>query len=184
MKKQNDSLVSLTKILSDGNFHNGNELGEKLGITRSAVWKGIKKLKTYGVTINSTRGKGYYLADDLILYERAEILKQLTLSKQLMPQLDLKIFASIPSTNDYLKEINLPAKIAICLAEQQTNGRGRFSRHWYSPFGQNVYLSIGLNFSKDIGDLMGVSLVVGLAVLKAIKAYGIEEKIYIKWPKG
>ncbi len=182
MKKQNNNLVELVKLLNSNDFHDGNELGKKLGITRSAVWKGIKKLKTYGIDIKSVKGKGYCLPEDLVLYEKELILDKLNLNKKFLSLIDLKIFESVTSTNDYLKTINFQNKIVICVAEEQTKGRGRFARYWHSPFGQNIYFSIGFDFMKDISSLMGVSLVVGLAVLNAIKKYGIAENFFIKWP--
>jgi BirA family biotin operon repressor/biotin-[acetyl-CoA-carboxylase] ligase len=181
-KKQNDNLSRLVKLLNTGDYCDGSSIGEKLGITRSAVWKSIKKLRTYGIDIKSVKGKGYYLEEDLILYEKKIILKNLILDKKIISLLDLKIFETLPSTNDYLKKFGWQNTMAVCLAEEQTKGRGRFSRNWYSPFGQNIYLSMGFNITKEISELMGISLIIGLAVINAIKEYGIKEKILIKWP--
>lgn len=182
MNKQSDTLVKLVQLLSTDARHDGNALGKKLGITRSAVWKSIKKLQAYGVDIKAVKGKGYALLDALELYQEELILAKLADNKNLAALIALTIFESIPSTMTYLKTIDFSNKIAVCVAEEQTAGRGRFARYWHSPFGQNIYLSIGFSFAKDISGLMGISLVIGLAVLSAIKEYGIAEKIVIKWP--
>ena len=182
MREQNSNLANLVKLLSTDKFIDGNKLGQKLHITRSAVCKAIKKLRSHGVNIISVKGQGYLLSKQLIMYEPLLILQQLNLPPELSQLLDLKIFSSIPSTNDYLKTLALQNKISICLAEEQTKGRGRFARNWYSPFGQNIYLSIGMNFARDISRLMGASLVVGVAVLNALQEYGVAEKFAIKWP--
>lgn len=116
-------------------------------------------------------------------YDKNKILKHLTsTTKQHFANLALKIFKTLPSTNDYLKTTAWHSKIVVCLAEEQTKGRGRFSRIWYSPFGQNIYLSIGITMSQAISEYSGISLIVGLAIMQTFKEYGIQEKFYIKWP--
>lgn len=182
MKKHNANLLSLVKMLNTQEFLDGSKLGEKLHITRSAVWKAIEKLRAHGIEVKSIKGKGYALVEELILYEPALILSKLTLAKELAAMLELKLFSTIGSTNEYLKTVALQNKITVCIAEEQTSGRGRFARQWYSPFGQNTYMSLGYSLTKEISSMMGVSLVVGLAVINALKEYGINEKFTIKWP--
>lgn len=92
------------------------------------------------------------------------------------------IFQSIDSTNRLLKELPASQAIDVCLAETQTSGRGRFGRHWHSPFGENIYCSVRLSLDKTLSQLSGLSLVVSLAVVSALKACGIQEKISVKWP--
>lgn len=74
-KKLNPSLVKLVALLSDGEYHDGNTMGDQLQMTRSAVWKTIKKLEQYGVKIDSIKGKGYALDETLILLDHASIKK-------------------------------------------------------------------------------------------------------------
>jgi BirA family biotin operon repressor/biotin-[acetyl-CoA-carboxylase] ligase len=91
----------------------------------------------------------------------------------------IKIFKSIPSTIDYVK-INATKTPQICLAEQQTAGKGRLGRTWHSPFGLNIYLSCLWNFNKDISEISGLSLVTSLATIKALTSY--TKSLKIKWP--
>lgn len=176
-KKLNANVSKLLYLLSDGEYHDGSTIGLKLGMTRSAVWKLIKKLQAYDVEIDSIKGKGYALLQPLMLLDVKKIKKQLRHDK-----IDMLVFESIPSTNDYLKSFKQVKQIKICLAEQQTQGKGRLNRTWFSPFGKNVYLSCLYPFQKDISELAGLSLVTSLAILKTLKTLGIQQSIAVKWP--
>jgi BirA family transcriptional regulator, biotin operon repressor / biotin---[acetyl-CoA-carboxylase] ligase len=66
----------LLNILKDGEFHSGEELGLRLGITRSAVWKRIRKINAaLGVTVHSVPGRGYRLAKEMINLAPPELFK-------------------------------------------------------------------------------------------------------------
>ena len=177
IKKSSHKLSQLTDVMRDGEFHDGTALGVLLQMTRSAVWKMIKKLERYGIEINSVKGKGYALCEPLILLNEDKIRKKLTDKKS-----KLSLFESIDSTNEYLRSIRQPRIIHFCLAEQQTAGRGRLGRTWHSPFGKNIYLSCLYPFQKDISELAGLSLVVSLAILSTMKEFGIHEDVQVKWP--
>lgn len=178
MKFLNDNLVRICSILSDLNFHDGESIGAKLNVTRSSVWKSIKKLKEYGVDIISVKNKGYCLHDSLLLIDKEKIIKDIA-----NPNLNIDMFESIDSTNNYLKQSISSAKRRIAISECQINGRGRMGRTWHSPFGKNIYLSYSYLFDKDISQLHGLSLVVGIAVISAIKEIGIESDLLkLKWP--
>ncbi len=186
----NKNLKQLINILNDGKYHSGNALGEKLNITRSAVWKFIKQLKSYGLPIDSIKAKGYCLKQPIILLDSNKIKKYIATSSRGLTagsrnNPGIKIFTSISSTIDYLKTLSSRGLTAgsipqICLAEQQTAGKGRLGRTWQSPFGLNIYLSCLWNFNKDISELSGLSLIVGLSVIKALEPYTKDLKI--KWP--
>jgi BirA family biotin operon repressor/biotin-[acetyl-CoA-carboxylase] ligase len=176
-KKLNANFVKAVNILNDGRHHDGTQMGEQLQMTRSAVWKVIKKLQDYGVKVEAVKGKGYILLEPLVLLDKNNIKKKLPNVK-----LDLQIFESLSSTNDYLKINEGTESIQFCLAEQQTQGKGRLGREWYSPFAKNIYLSCRYPFTKDISELSGLSLVTCLAIVHALRAYGVNDKIYAKWP--
>ena len=98
-----------------------------------------------------------------------------------------KIFIAdvLNSTNTYLLEQTRAGNYSyhICLAESQTGGRGRFERHWHSPFGRNIYFSFLQPLSADFKESYAISLIVAIAVMRALMAYGVNEKdIGIKWP--
>ena len=98
------------------------------------------------------------------------------------PNIELIILEQVDSTNNYLKAIVSANSRIICLSESQSNGKGsKQGRIWHSPFGQNIYMSYAYPFKKNT-DLSGLSLVVGIAVINAIKEIGILEPIMLKWP--
>jgi BirA family biotin operon repressor/biotin-[acetyl-CoA-carboxylase] ligase len=70
----------------------------------------------------------------------------------------------------------------VCFAEQQTAGRGRLGRDWFSPRSANIYCSLLWRFPVTSPDLSGLSLAIGVMVTEALTHYGIETGIELKWP--
>jgi BirA family biotin operon repressor/biotin-[acetyl-CoA-carboxylase] ligase len=169
-------------LLIDGEFHSGEQIGAALGITRSAIWKAIQDLsKKYQLDVESVAGKGYRLPQKIELLDPALISAELNTEDTVD---NILVLDQIESTNDYLlsqiKSGNT-AKIA-CFAEQQTQGKGRRGRTWISPFGHNIYHSLLCSFSKDTSEIMGLGLAIAVAVLEALREYGIEKGLALKWP--
>ena len=180
MKKLSPSLIQIVNLLNEGEYQTGNTLGQTLELTRAAIWKAIQKLENYGIKIDSVKGKGYALQEPLSLLDSEKIREKLQ-----DKNLDIDIFENIPSTSQYLKSLDnslLNQKIKICLAEQQTQGRGRLNRVWHSPFGKNIYFSCCFPFKKDVSELSGLSLVVGLAVIKTLEMINTQADFRLKWP--
>lgn len=175
-KNHNPNLKALLDLLADGLPHDGSALGEQLGLTRAAVWKMIQKLQGLGVLVESVRGQGYVLSEPLVLLDAAAIKAGLT------SRIDLSLFESIDSTNNFLLTAPRSQWPSVCLAEMQTAGRGRLGRAWVSPFGRNIYLSLRFHFQKDISELSGLSLVVSVSLLRALKAMGLSSSLCVKWP--
>lgn len=171
-------LRDLLLILADGNFHSGEELGARLGVTRAAVWKQLKKLESLNIPLSSVKGKGYRLSDAIELLDHDEILTKVD------GRLDcLEVLLNTESTNSYLlaKASDHMGKRYAVLAEKQEAGRGRRGRTWVSPFGKNIYLSMLWSFSGGLASLEGLSLVIAIAVEKALAELGVEEA-KLKWP--
>ena len=80
------------------------------------------------------------------------------------------LFDSITSTNDYAKENfkHLKHK-TIIIAKEQTKGKGRFSRNWYSPKEEALYTSIVIKKNLIANDLPFINLIASLSILKTIK---------------
>lgn len=174
----------LLQILSDGDIHSGASLGKTLGVTRSAVWKLINQLKkSTHLDVEAKTNQGYRLHDPVELLDIEQI--KAYLSQRYHPYLDKTlILDEIPSTNTYLLQQAQAQNnaISICLAEMQTAGRGRFNRHWLSPFGQNIYCSLLWHFTHDLTQLSGLSIAIAISMVRALKKYGIKEVISVKWP--
>ncbi|WP_456465976.1 biotin--[acetyl-CoA-carboxylase] ligase [Persephonella sp.] len=152
----------------------GEELSKLLGISRTAVWKRIKKLEDLGYKISHTK-KGYLLESRspyLLPYELN--LRTKWIGKNYI------FFKSINSTNAYAKGESLPDGTVV-YAETQTAGRGRKGRKWISTKGKGLYFSIVLNKSIPPSDLLIYSLVFPLAVKEVLQdKTGLPVKI--KWP--
>lgn len=177
-------MKSLLNVLADGKFHTGSELGQHLNMTRAGVWKMISQLKLQ-VVIEAQRHFGYRIPGGLNLLSLEKIHSYFTspISAEIHT---LHLFDSIPSTNTWLSEFLMSHSennLAIhwCFAESQTQGRGRLGRSWFSPFGYNLYVSTA-SFFEDISLIKGLSLVVAIGILRALKALGIKDNIGVKWP--
>lgn len=175
MKTISSNLIKIASILSDLEYHDGDSIGKHLNITRSAVWKSIKKLSEYGIQISSVKNKGYQLKEPLLLLDSVKISQEFS-------NINIEVVENIDSTNSYLKRNMDVPKRRICIAETQSGGRGRMGNAWHSPFGQNIHMSYVYPFKKDVSELNGLSLVVSIAMLEAIKELGIYNDIMLKWP--
>ena len=95
---------------------------------------------------------------------------------------DLDIEATVDSTNSALQRLPLAEQHAtVVLAEHQSSGRGRRGRQWHSPFGRNLYLSLGWRFDKPLSELGCLPLVVALATARALSRAGLQGH-RVKWP--
>jgi len=177
MRILSNNLVRLSSILSDLEFHDGDSIGAELGVTRTAVWKYIKKLEEYGIKVKSVKNKGYSLYEPLLLLDKDLITKEID-----NPNIEIEVLETIDSTNSYLKNKLNNKNRQICLSENQTSGRGRMGREWHSPFGQNLYMSYSYPFKKDISEIAGLSLVISMAMLAALREINISIPIQLKWP--
>lgn len=172
----------LIPLLSDGEFHTGDELGKVLGVSRAAVWKQVQKLESKGLQVQSVKGKGYRLAYPLELLDPSLIRSHCSpAALRLLSGLD--VLTQTSSTNDVAM-----ARIAsgcssgfVCLAEQQTAGRGRRGRAWVSPFASNLYFSCVWEFYHGAAALEGLSLAVGVAVARSLRSLGVD-LVALKWP--
>ena len=174
-------LNKLLSLLADKKFHSGEVLGAALGVTRTSVWKQLHKLEELGVKIDSVRGKGYRLPATVELLAKEKISAELSDSAKLLLN-NIEIYFSVDSTNTCaMRHAQKGANGVICLAEQQTAGRGRRGRQWVSPFANNVYLSLCWQFQGGAAQLEGLSLAVAVAVTQALDVCGVEN-IKVKWP--
>ncbi len=171
----------LLRILSDGRFHSGEHLGQRLGISRAGVWKRLHALKRHGLDIHSVRGRGHRLAAPLELLSADAIRAALT-PRAGARLTDIEVHFEIDSTNGALlaRAGALPAG-TVCLAETQRRGRGRQGRPWVSPCARNLYLSLLWRFPSGPDALGGLSLAVGLAVHEALADCGVGGA-GVKWP--
>jgi BirA family biotin operon repressor/biotin-[acetyl-CoA-carboxylase] ligase len=176
---QQDQLQNLLALLADGDYHSGSELGELLGVSRTAVWKHLQKLAELGVELDSSRGRGYRLPGGLELLSAESINARLAKGG---PPLTLEVLPLVDSTNSRLMAAadRLPVG-AVCIAEQQSAGRGRRGRAWVSPFARNLYFSVLWRFDGGAAELEGLSLAVGVCIADALESLGLSG-VTLKWP--
>ena len=172
----------LLPLLADGAFHSGQELADHLGISRTAVWKQLRKLKDLGLEFEVNKGQGYRIPGGLDLLARDRVLQHM--SPAARSQLfDLEVHSSLDSTNaELLRRLDAGAVSGLaCTADIQTAGRGRRGRTWVSPFASNIYLSLAWEFEGGVAALEGLSLAVGVAVVDALESLGVNG-VTLKWP--
>lgn len=175
-------LAALLQMLSDGEFHSGEELGKALGVSRAAVWKALRRLEDGGYPLQRVRGRGYRVPVGAGLMDIAAI--QGRLAHELASSLSLQLLDSVDSTNAELMRqlaVSNEGSVRVCVAEQQTSGKGRRGREWISPYAQNVYLSLAIPFSDGAQRLEGLSLLVGLVLVETLEACGFAG-CGVKWP--
>ncbi|WP_312243119.1 bifunctional biotin--[acetyl-CoA-carboxylase] ligase/biotin operon repressor BirA [Pantoea sp.] len=167
--------LKLVSILSDGEFHSGEQLGIALGMSRAAINKHIQTIKSWGLDVYTVTGKGYSLPAPIQLLDEAVILAQLDNSR-------LAVIPVTDSTNQYLLERMAELKSGdACIAEYQQAGRGRRGRQWFSPFGANLYMSMYWRLEQGPAAAMGLSLVIGIVMTEVLQELGAKE-VRVKWP--
>ncbi|TAM47334.1 MAG: bifunctional biotin--[acetyl-CoA-carboxylase] ligase/biotin operon repressor BirA [Gammaproteobacteria bacterium] len=173
---------AVLRLLADGGFHSGTDMGQHLGVTRAAVCKAIRSLTDAGLDIHRVTGRGYRLPQPVRPLDRRAILRHLgAQAREVRDRLTL--LEETGSTNRYLLERAHLASFAgaVCLAEAQAAGRGRRGRQWVATPYHNILLSMGWRFPAGPGIVAGLSLAAGVAILRALEDYGVRGAV-LKWP--
>ncbi len=170
----------LLRLLADGAFHSGEELGEALGISRATVFSSLAQVADFGVQLQRVRGRGYRLAGGWDCLERGQILDALSADAG---RFDLEILQQAGSSNtELLKRAAQGAAAGSVLAvELQTAGRGRIGRVWHTGLGNALTFSLLWRFERGLHALSGLSLAVGLAICRALKRVDAAG-VALKWP--
>jgi BirA family transcriptional regulator, biotin operon repressor / biotin---[acetyl-CoA-carboxylase] ligase len=177
---------TLLRQLADGAFHSGEDLAANVGLTRARVSQLLKEAETAGLALERIRGRGYrllaapdFLAADLI---RAALSENVRRNPDI-PLVAIEVVDEIASTStELLRRANRKDIHATVLAaEWQTAGRGRRGRKWTAVAGGSLTFSLGWRFDQGAGYLAGLSLAVGVAVIRALEAEGLPG-VELKWP--
>ncbi|MFJ3459700.1 bifunctional biotin--[acetyl-CoA-carboxylase] ligase/biotin operon repressor BirA [Scandinavium goeteborgense] len=173
--KDNTVPLTLISILSDGEFHSGEQLGERLGMSRAAINKHIQTLRDWGVDVFTVPGKGYSLPEPIQLLNEEFIRNSIN-------EGSVTVLPVIDSTNQYLLDRLASLQSGdVCVAEYQQAGRGRRGRKWFSPFGANLYLSMYWRLEQGPAAAIGLSLVIGIVMAEVLQSLGAD-KVRVKWP--
>lgn len=170
----------LLRLLSADSFTPGPVLAEALGVSRASVSLALKAAADLGLEVQTLKGSGYRLAHPVKWLDEVAVARELGDAARFF---DLKVFDQIASTNTALVQAaqqDAPSGM-VYAAEHQSAGRGRLGRRWHGAVGDTLMASLLWRFHVGVADLSGLSLVVGIAMVRALKQLGITETA-LKWP--
>jgi len=167
----------LLRLLADGEVHSGRALAATLGVSRADLRRRVRAVAQLGLPLLGMRGRGYRLAEPL------DFLDGERLARLLQPAFSVEILDACPSTNGVLMErARGGAREGLVLAcEHQTAGRGRRGKRWESGIGTDLTFSVLWRFEQGAGALSGLSLAVGVALVRALDRLG-HPGVQLKWP--
>lgn len=170
----------LRLLRSADGYISGQELCNRFGVSRTAVWKAINQLKEAGYEIEAQQNKGYRLMAAPDLMTEAEI-KSLMHTEWVAKE--VLYFDTIDSTNTKAQELaekGYPSGTLV-VADKQESGKGRRGRSWVSPSGTGIFMTLMIKPDINPNNASMLTLVAALAVAKAITSV-TGEKALIKWP--
>ena len=170
----------LRLLRSADGYISGQELCNRFGVSRTAVWKAINQLKEAGYEIEAQQNKGYKLMAAPDLMTEAEI-KSLMHTDWVAKE--VLYFDTIDSTNTKAQELaekGYPSGTLV-VADKQESGKGRRGRSWVSPSGTGIFMTLMIKPDINPNNASMLTLVAALAVAKAITSVTGEEAL-IKWP--
>lgn len=170
----------LRLLRSADGYISGQELCNRFGVSRTAVWKAINQLKEAGYEIEAQQNKGYRLMAAPDLMTEAEI-KSLMHTDWVAKE--VLYFDTIDSTNTKAQELAEKGYQSgtLVVADKQESGKGRRGRSWVSPSGTGVFMTLMIKPDINPNNASMLTLVAALAVAKAITSVTGEEAL-IKWP--
>lgn len=163
---------------SRGEEISGQQLADSLGVTRAAVCKAVNRLRSEGHLISSSPRRGYMLENGS---------DRLTVQgiKQFLPErysgLEVIVLDTVDSTNSYAKRL-VASGCGECIiaANEQTAGRGRLGKSFYSPADTGLYMSVVLRPDRPVSELLMVTVFTAVAVCRTIERF-TGERASIKW---
>lgn len=163
-----------------GIYFSGEDIAEKLSVSRTAVWKAVKSLQSEGYSIDAVRNKGYSLSANTDILSAQGIKKYLTL---VCSEIELTVVSTVDSTNVAVREkaASGAAEGYTLLANNQTKGKGRIGRSFFSPADTGIYMSLLLrphNYSAQQASKL--TTMAAVAACEAIEAVS-DKKALIKW---
>lgn len=175
----------ILKMLREAeDYVSGQQICEKFGVSRTAVWKVIRQLQAEGYEVQAVRNRGYRIAGspDVMTKEELESLMQTEWAGR-----NIVYYAETDSTNLRIKQLGDEGAPhgTLAVADMQTAGRGRRGRSWSSPAGSSIYMSILLRPDIAPEKAPMLTLVMACSVAQGIMDCGEEcgnPQVMIKWP--
>lgn len=171
---------ALLRLLVDEKFHSGKTLAQQLGVSRASINNALHGIDSYGLNLYRIPGRGYCLSNPPQWLDAAVIYRHLN---EQAGQFQVEIYDHLPSSNTLLLQrsvLGAPSGTVLAV-ELQSNGRGRLGRPWYSGLGNGLTFSLLWRFERGLSALSGLSLAVGVALIRALHILGITGT-WLKWP--
>lgn len=179
----NPITFSILRLLSNGEFHSGASIAERFQCSRAKISKALKHIDVFGIDLTKRCGRGYRWENPILWLDSDSIFNNPSINSDFF---ELKIFDCIDSTNSFIiydletSETNID-RIPVVVAELQTHGRGRLGRPWHSGLGDSLTFSLRWRFEHGISALSGLSLVIGVAIIRVLRSFSINN-VSLKWP--
>lgn len=173
----------LLQLLNEhpGQYISGEEISRRMSVSRTAIWKGINRLKEKGYEFESTSRKGYRITRRPDRFDVTAL--QLALNQKGSWGQPLHLFESVASTQDEARMLaeQQTAEGTLVIAEEQTAGRGRQGRPFYSPSGRGIWMSLVMRPVQPLQYMSQLTLLAAVAVCRALRNT-TQLDIGIKWP--
>lgn len=173
--------AEILKMLREtDSYVSGQELCNKFGVSRTAVWKAINQLKENGYEIEAVQNKGYHLLSAPDIMDKTELE---SIHATEWAGCEIYYFDSIDSTNTKAKELAEEGHPSgtLVVADRQTAGKGRRGRSWESPTGIGIFMTLMLKPEINPNNASMLTLVAAMATTRAIRRVtGVPAMI--KWP--
>jgi len=176
----NNRTWQLLRLLADGGFHSGEAMGRELGVSRATVFNALAEVADYGVKLQRIRGRGYRLEAPWQCLDAVEISRCLG---DCAARFQIEVIQQAASSNSELLQRAVRGAPAgnVLAVELQTAGRGRIGRVWHSGLGNALTFSLLWRFECGLNGLSGLSLAVGVAILRALRRFEAAG-VGLKWP--
>jgi BirA family biotin operon repressor/biotin-[acetyl-CoA-carboxylase] ligase len=175
-----DRAWQLLYQLADGQFHSGEVLARQLSVSRATVFNTLTEVESWGVALQRIRGRGYRLGQPWQRMDADEIRRHLAGAAQ---RFQIEVMEQGTSSNALLLQraaTGAPSG-SVLAVELQTAGRGRLGRVWHSGLGNALTFSLLWRFDFGLNALSGLSLAVGVAIVRALSKEGVPG-VRLKWP--
>lgn len=165
---------------NQGKYISGQEIAEQLQLSRTSVWKAVKALQQQGYPIQAVSNKGYCLLEESDIFSVQGVQRYLS---PLCANFPIELLPVVSSTNTLLKEKAHDGTVhgSVLMASQQTGGKGRLGRRFFSPKDSGIYISLLL---RPTGYFLQhpslLTCVAGVALCNAIHKV-CQKSAQIKW---
>lgn len=182
----NHYIFPILRLLSDKQIHSYESLSECLNCSQSVISDSLGILENFGIKLINIPNIGFHWPNPLVWLDSKKIAKNIINYKSSIDiDIDIVILDFIGSTNDILHvkstSVQTSKAIRVVAAELQLDGRGRLGRKWQSGLGDSLTFSLKWNSARSAYALSGLSLIVGVAIVRVLKSFSIHN-VGIKWP--